>query len=116
MREVQEWFASQKIDCWPLFATLRSSLDTSEVDLLRVACETAPRARGSLIVPQFPIVLLARELSAPWMDDDSIGKWCSSRSAGDLAVTSCARNLGLQHFDWSPTSSPNWVCQWAPAP
>ena len=116
MREVQEWFASQKIDCWPLFATLRSSLDTSEVDLLRVACETAPRARGSLIVPQFPIVLLARELSAPWMDDDSIAKWCSSRSAGDLAVTSCARNLGLQHFDWSPTSSPNWVCQWAPAP
>ena len=116
MRAVQEWFASQDIDCWPLFATLRSSLDASEVELLRVACETAPRARGSMIVPQFPIILLAPELSAPWMDDDSITKWCSSRSAGDLAVASCARNLGLQQFDWSPTPSPNWVCQWSPHP
>jgi hypothetical protein len=116
MRAVQEWFASQDIDCWPLFATLRSSLDASEVELLRVACETAPRARGSLIVPQFPIILLAPELSAPWMDDDSIAKWCSSRCAGDLAVASCARNLGLQHFDWSPAPSPGWVCQWAAAP
>lgn len=113
MRAVQRWFASQDIDCWPLFATLRSSLDPSEVELLREACETAPRARGSMIVPQFPIILLEPELSAPWMDDNSIAKWCSTRSAGDLAMASCARNLGLQQ--WSP--APNrWACQWAQAP
>jgi len=116
MRAVQEWFASQGIDCWPLFATLRSSLDASEVELLRVACETAPRARGSMIVPQFPIILLEPELSAPWMDDNSIAKWCSTRSAGDLAVASCTRNLGLRQFNLSPTSTQNWVCQWASSP
>lgn len=116
MRAVQEWFASQDIDCWPLFATLRPSLDASEVELLRVACETSPRARGSMIVPQFPIILLEAELSAPWMDDDSIAKWCSTRSGGDLAVASCTRNLGLRQFNWSPTPTQNWVCQWDSAP
>ncbi|HEY3758258.1 MAG TPA: hypothetical protein VGL37_00735 [Solirubrobacteraceae bacterium] len=112
MRAVQEWFASQDIDCWPLFATLRPNLDDGEVELLRGYCETAPRARGTMIVPQFPIILLEPELSAPWMDDDSIMKWCPANSAGDLAVASCARNLGLQQ--WSPAPTQNWVCQWAP--
>lgn len=116
MRAVQEWFSSQDIDCWPLFATLRSSLDANEIELLRGACETAPRARGSMIVPQFPIILLEPELSAPWMDDDSIAKWCSSRSAGDLAAASCARNLGLQQFNWSPTPTQTWTCQWESTP
>ncbi len=113
MRAVQEWFASQDIDCWPLFATLRPSLHVSEVELLRAACETALRARGSMIVPQFPIILLEPELSAPWMDDNSIAKWCSTRSAGDLALASCVRNLGLQQWSPAPTG---WACQWAPAP
>jgi len=113
MRAVQEWFASQGIDCWTLFATLRPSLDADEIELLRAACETAPRARGSMIVPQFPIVLLEPELSAPWMDDNSIEKWSSTRSAGDLAIASCGRNLGLQQ--WSPTATETWLCQWAPA-
>jgi hypothetical protein len=112
MRAVQEWFASQEIDCWPLFATLRPELETNEIELLRAACENAPRARGGMIVPQFPIVLLEPELSAPWMDDNSIEKWSSTRSAGDLAIASCARNLGLQQ--WSPTSTQSWLCQWTP--
>jgi hypothetical protein len=112
MRAVQEWFASREIDCWPLFATLRPALETSEVELLRNACEISPRARGSMLVPQFPIVLLEPELSAPWMDENSLLKWGGMKSAGDLAIASSFRNLAMERFDWSPTPQRNWVCQW----
>lgn len=111
MRAVQAWFAEIEIDCWPLFATLRPALEPREVELLRNACETVPRARGSMIVPKFPIVLLEQELSAPWMDDNSLVKWSSTRSPGDLGIASCTRNLGLE--SWAPSSTlDSWVCKW----
>jgi hypothetical protein len=113
MQAVQQWFATQGIDCWVLFATLRPALTPGERDILRTVCESAPRVRGTRIFPKFPIVLLEPELSAPMMDDDSLLGWCASRSAAELGVASCRRNLGLGQFTWSPESEPSWTCSWA---
>jgi hypothetical protein len=112
LQATQQWFASREIDCWVLFATLRRGLDASERNLLRAACEAAPRIRGSRIAPIFPIILLRPELSAPWMDDDSISKWCSSRANEDLGIASCERNLGLERFAPSFTAASGWTCHW----
>jgi hypothetical protein len=112
MRAVGDRLASVGIDSWPLFATLRPSLEPPELELLRAACETAPRASGNQIVPRFPIVLMEPELSAPWLSDEGLSKWCPARSAADLAIASCKRNRGLEDFHWHGTLPESWSCQW----
>lgn len=117
LRAVQTWFAEIEIDCWPLFATLRPTLEPREVELLRNACETAPRARGSMIIPKFPIVLLEQELSAPWMDDNSLSSGVPRGRREILesrpALGTWAWNPGLLARHWTAGSAsgeptPSW--------
>jgi len=112
---VQRWFGTQGIDCYMLFATLRDELRTDERDMLRSACETAPRVRGSQVLPLFPIVLLRPDLSTAPHEPDHPRSWRINLGAySNLAAQSCAHNLGLVSTDWSPhPSGPGWACQWS---
>lgn len=112
---VQRWFGTQGVDCYPLFATLRDELRTEERDILRTACETAPRVRGSQVLPLFPIVLLRPDLSTAPHEPDHPRSWRISLGAySNFAAQSCARNLGLVSTAWlPPPSSSGWACQWS---
>jgi hypothetical protein len=111
---VQSWFLGRGIDCYPLFAALRDELRADERDLLRSACERAPRVLGNQVLPLFPIVLLRPDLSTAPLEPDHPRSWRINVGAmTNLPVQSCVRNLGLQAVDWIPApSGAQWQCRW----
>jgi hypothetical protein len=112
---VQDWFQTRRIDCYPLFAALRDALRTDERDMLRSACERAPRARGNQILPVFPIVLLRADLSTAPLEPDHPRSWRTNVGPfTNLAAQSCVRNLGLEAVEWAPPpAGPGWQCRWS---
>jgi hypothetical protein len=112
---VRDWFLGRGFNCYPLFATIRDELRDGERDLLRGACEHAPRAHGDHILPLFPIVLLGPDLSTAPMEEDHPRSWQTAVGAyTNLSSQSCVRNLGLQHVEWVPAGETStWQCQWA---
>jgi hypothetical protein len=110
----RDWFLGRGFNCYPLFATFRNELRDGERDLLRGACEHAPRAFGSQILPLFPIVLFGRDLSTAPMEDDHPRSWKTSAGAyTNLSSQSCFRNLGLKSVEWTPAITGNsWICEW----
>lgn len=112
--QVQRWFIGCGINCYPLFATLREALREEERNMLRSACEQAPRAIGSQVLPLFPIVLLRPDLSTAPMEPDHPRSWKAALGPyTNLSSQSCMRHLGLQLVEWAgPDRVPPWQCQW----
>lgn len=111
---VQRWFLDAGIHCYPLFATLRESLRDGEIELLRRACENAPRSIGSHIFPLAPIVLLGPDLSVAPMEPGHPRSWRSPGGAwGNFAIESYSRNVGLVQLDFTGDAANLWSCQWS---
>jgi len=112
---VRDWFLGRGFNCYPLFATLREELRDGERDLLRGACEHAPRAHGNHVLPLFPIVLLGPDLSSAPMEDDHPRSWKTVVGAfTNLSSQSCVQNLGLTSLQWIPTvPGGSWQCDWS---
>jgi hypothetical protein len=101
---VRDWFLGRGFNCYPLFAPFRPELRTGERDLLRGACEHAPRSLGSQVVPLFPIVLLGPDLSTAPLEEDHPRSWGTATGAYEnLSSQSRVRNLGLTSVEWIPT-------------
>jgi len=91
---------------------MRKTLTTEEREMIRNACENAPRSRESHVYPLFPIVLLDGELSTNQTDLANTERW-KAGTPSEMAINSCKRNLGLVDFRWAPsTDSKSWTCQW----
>lgn len=100
---VQEYLRNQKIETFLLAATMRESLESEEVKILRSLCENAQETLTSNPSRKlaFPFVLTGRDLSLPEHAPDHPMRWDrSSFSFADLAITSCKRNLGLIEVNW----------------
>lgn len=111
---VRDWFLGRGFNCYPLFATLREELRRGERDLLRSACEHAPRAHGNHILPLLPIVLVGSDLSTAPMEEAHPRSWKTAVGAyTNLSSQSCVRNLGLTSLEWIPTGlGGSWQCDW----
>jgi len=86
-----------------VFATLKNEFSPAEVEVLRAhveRCVETTTAYGAL-VPRFPFVLTAKDLSLPWGHEDHPWRWEPAGQGHGVfgtAEESCKRNLGLARF------------------
>ena len=102
-----------------VFATLKDEFSPVEVEVLRAhveRCVETTTAFGAL-VPRFPFVLTAKDLSLPWGHDDHPWRWEPSGKGSGVfgtAEESCKRNLGLASFAMpQPPEHRVIECTWA---
>ena len=99
LTHVQVALRIKGIDALILAATTREKLQPAERAALRALCERAPERLhgGGGVVPALPLVLLGRDLSAPWMAEDHPWQWTppGGPPIAGIALESCRRNLGL---------------------
>lgn len=92
-----------------LFATLKAEFGPTEVRVLRELVErcTETTTANRNVVPRFPLLLTAKELSLPWSHEDHPWRWRNDQHHLDgifgTAVESCKRNLGLVSFSFNRT-------------
>jgi hypothetical protein len=115
--KVQQYLRLQGIECVILAATLRERIEGEELLTLRSACENAPATsldRFAGLRPVLPLVLTARDLSAPEFNEYHPNRW-GVFDIHERAEQSCRRNLGLKAM--VPLSSPagdmTWRFSWA---
>lgn len=90
-----------------LFATLKNEFAPTEVKVLRELVErcTETSTAHNFVVPRFPLLLTAKDLSLPWAHDDHPWRWGDNKRHLDgifgTAVESCQRNLGLASFSFA---------------
>jgi hypothetical protein len=111
--EVQNSIRALGIDCWIAFSTTRPTLQTSEIDLLRHACDRSLMPvfdfRGQLL-PMLPIVFTGEDLSVPAMDDRHPARRVhnSFPRLPELGRDCCRRHLGLVDVQYGQNADGQW--------
>ena len=119
LQAVQDAIRSVGIDCCIAFATTRPSLEQSEIDLLRGACDRALMPvhdfKGQLL-PMLPIVFTGEDLSVPSMDERHPARRVhgSFPRIPDLGRETCKRHLGLVDVQFGQDGTGKWEArpQW----
>jgi len=115
LSKVQQYFRSEGIECIILAATLREKFEGDELQALRNACTQSPGRpldRFASLRPTLPIVLTARDLSAPEHTEHHPTRW-GVYDALERAEASCRRNLGLSDMDYvGDIGGSNWRLSW----
>ena len=123
LEELQRRLDDKHVRNLLLFATLKDEFGPSEVKVLRELverCTETTTAHGN-VVPRFPMLLTAKDLSLPWSHQDHPWRWGDEkRFLGGLFSTadeSCRRNLGLVEFRFKRVSVNRVVeCEWDDRP
>ncbi len=113
LTKVQRYFRSEGFECVILAATLHERIEGEELKALRQACEQAPHRsldRFASLRPVLPLVLTAKELSAPEHTDQHPNSW-GLYDILEQAEESCRRNLGLSDLDYLGGGA--WRLSWA---
>ena len=120
LEAVQDSIRALGIDCWICFATTRSALEQSEIELLRRSCERSLTPvfdfQGSLL-PVLPVVLTGDDLSVPAFDECHPARRVHEHfpRLPALGKDTCQRQLGLADVDYTTGSDgtlrarPQWA-------
>jgi hypothetical protein len=113
LEAVQDAIRRVGIDCWIAFATTRPSLQQSEIDLLKRACDRSlmpVHDFQGLLLPMLPIVFTGEDLSVPAMADQHPARRVhgSFPRLPALGKDSCQRYLGLVDIDFGPAADGHW--------
>ena len=118
LERVRDGLRSVGVESIVVAATARESLSAEERADLRALCERAPQriSHGGSVSLNLPLVLVARDISMPWMNEEHPWHWgdLGQPALGGMAMESCRRNLGLADLDFQSTSdgwvqSPRWT-------
>lgn len=119
LAKVQQYFRSEGFECVILAATLRERIEGEELLALRRACEQSPEHSVDRFAghrPVLPLILTAKELSAPEHTEHHPTRW-GVYDLLERAEHSCRRNLGLAHMDYlGQTAGSSWKLSWNEAP
>ena len=116
LAKLQRYFRSEGFECVILAATLHERIEGEELRALRQACEQAPHGsvdRFASLHPVLPLVLTAKELSAPEHTDHHPNSW-GVYDILEQAQESCRRNLGLSDVDYIGGGA--WRLSWTEQP
>jgi hypothetical protein len=116
LEAVQDSIRRVGIDCWIAFATTRPSLQRSEIDLLRRACDRSlmpVHDFQGLLLPMLPIVFTGEDLSVPAMADQHPARRVhgSFPRLPALGKDSCQRYLGLVDIDFGSAADGHWLAK-----
>lgn len=115
LAKVQRYLRAEGLECVILAATLHERIEGEELHTLRQACEQAPHRsvdRFASLRPVLPLVLTAKELSAPEHTDHHPNSW-GVYDILERAEQSCRRNLGLSDLDYLDGG---WRLSWTEGP
>lgn len=119
LTRLQQMLRSVRIESFILVGTTRSQFDSTEVEILRAACDVAPpRLNRHHYGPALPIVLSGPDMSLPWLDEGHPWRWGDPGTAPleGLAVGGCRRNLGLTEVVARSGQSAGWDYTWQADP
>jgi hypothetical protein len=108
LEDLQHRLDDKRVRNLLLFATLKNEFGPTEVGVLRELVErcTETTTAHNAVVPRFPLLLTAKDLSLPWAHDDHPGRWGDNKRHLEgifgTAIESCQRNLGLVSFNFIP--------------
>ncbi len=104
-----------------LFATLKNEFAPPEVKVLRELVErcTETATAHNVVVPRFPLLLTAKDLSLPWGHDNHPWRWGENEHHEGIfgtAAESCQRNLGLNNFNFRGDDRSTAEIEWDDRP
>lgn len=108
LEDLQHRLDDKRVRNLLLFATLKNEFGPTEVEVLRELVErcTETTTAHNAVVPRFPLLLTAKDLSLPWTHDDHPWRWGDNKRHLEgifgTAIESCQRNLGLVSFNFIP--------------
>lgn len=123
LEELQRRLDNKHVRNILLFATLKPEFGPTELKVLRelvARCTETTTAHGSL-VPRFPMLLTAKDLSLPWSHEDHPWRWGDDNRHVDgifgVTAESCKRNLGLMRFSFNRAGNESVIdCEWDSRP
>jgi len=119
LAKVQHYLRSEGLECVILAATLHERIEGEELQALRRACEQSPDRsveRFASLRPVLPLVLTAKELSAPEHTEHHPNRW-GVYDILERAEQSCRRNLGLANMQYlGEAAGSSWEFSWAEEP